>query len=124
MSFANRLYYSMGLGAPAFERANEMPSMTTPGMALTMKQVLERFVRGDNINVFEPVYAGDLEVPEFEQMSEMDKLDLARQLKTQDIPEMREKLNRKKAAADAKAVAEAVAAAAAAAAVPGEAPVP
>lgn len=118
MSFANRLYYSMGLGAPAFERANEMPSMTVPGMALTMKQVLERFVRGDNINVFEPVYAGELEVPEFEQMTEMDKLDLARQLKTQDIPEMREKLHRKKAAADAAAVA------AAAAAVPGEAPVP
>jgi len=56
-------------------------SKTVPGMTLSLKDLLARYVRGDSVTVFEPVFTGDADTANFEAMDEMDRIDAARQLK-------------------------------------------
>lgn len=60
---------------------NNKPSLTVPGMTMSLEELLRRYVRGENVQTFQPVYAGDEDMPNFEHMTEMDKLDMARDLK-------------------------------------------
>jgi len=60
---------------------NNLPSKTVPGMTMSLEELLRRYVRGENVQTFQPVYAGEEDIPDFLNMSEMDKLDMARDLK-------------------------------------------
>lgn len=70
----------MGLMNPIAE-VNFGPSLTVPGQTLSLKQLLQRYVRGDSIATFQPMFSDDLDVPDYEYMDELDRLDMAHQLK-------------------------------------------
>lgn len=60
---------------------NNLPSMTVPGMTMGLKEMLERYVRGGDVETFQGTYT-DADIPDnLERMTEMDKLDLAREIK-------------------------------------------
>lgn len=49
--------------------ANHLPSKTVPDQSLSPKQLLERFSRGLPLTgAYEPVYNGDVELPDFNRM--------------------------------------------------------
>lgn len=59
------------------------PSQTVPGMVMSLSEMLARYVRGEQVTVFTPVYAGNDELmPDVERMDAMDRLDLARSLRS------------------------------------------
>lgn len=59
-----------------------LPSETVPGMTLSIKELLARFVRGDNVTTFDPVYTDDPDIPDnLERMDPMERLDYARSLR-------------------------------------------
>jgi len=60
---------------------NNLPSQTVPGMTMSLEELLRRYVRGENVQTFQPVYAGDADIPDFDNMTEMDRLDMARELR-------------------------------------------
>lgn len=60
---------------------NDLPSLTVPGMTMSLEELLRRYVRGENVQTFQAVYTGEEDVPDFASMTEMDKLDMARDLK-------------------------------------------
>lgn len=59
---------------------NGKPSLTIPDQALPIKEILARYVRGQDVVQFTPVYDEDL-VPGIEGMTEIERTDLARQMK-------------------------------------------
>lgn len=75
---------------------NRLPSKTVPGMTLSLQDLLTRYVRGENVATFTPIYAGD--DPDFpihlERMDEMERTDLARNLGGA-IEQERDRLTRK-----------------------------
>lgn len=56
-------------------------SATIPGQTLSLKELLTRYTRGQSIETFTPVYDEGY-YPDTSRMDKLDKLDLARQLKT------------------------------------------
>lgn len=77
----NHMNYSLGLHNPAFEAINpDLPSLTVPGMTLSLQQLLEKYVQGGDVAMFPPVYAGDVIMPNIERMTVQDRLDLSREL--------------------------------------------
>lgn len=60
-----------------------MPSKTVPGMTLGLPELLERYVRNpDSVARFTPVYSDDDDIPDnIERMDEMERIDLARDIK-------------------------------------------
>lgn len=46
-------------------------------MTLSLKELLARYVQGGDVAVFTPVYLGDADMPPLEFMNEMDRKDLA-----------------------------------------------
>jgi len=72
-------------------------SKAIPGMTLPLKTLVDRFVRGQNVTTFEPVYLGDEEFPDVERMDPMERLDLARDIRD-GIDEVRRKSSFKKQA--------------------------
>lgn len=71
--------YSIGVHNPAKE-VNDLPSETQPGMALTMRQLMDKYVRGQA--TFVPVYTDDPDIPDnIERMDNIDRLDMARDLR-------------------------------------------
>lgn len=74
--------------APVDARVIEGPSKTIPGQVLTMDEMVKRYVRGDrNVTQFNPQYS-DEDLPDFERMDEMEKLDMARALKDRNISDL------------------------------------
>lgn len=58
------------------------PSLTVPGQTLSLRDLLDRYVRGGEVATFNPVYTGEEEdYPDLERMSEMDRIDYANELK-------------------------------------------
>lgn len=57
-------------------------SKTVPGMTLSLKDLLARYVRGEQVEVFSPVYSDDPDIPDnLELMSVQDRLDAAREIR-------------------------------------------
>lgn len=76
MSYVNQATY-----VGATKEVNTSPSVTIPGQTLSLRQLLDRYVRGQSVEVFEPVY--DDTMPEgIEHMDKFDRLDMAREIKT------------------------------------------
>lgn len=59
------------------------PSLTVPDQSLSLKDLLERYVMGQNVETFKGVYNGDQDdIPEnIDRMDHLEKLDLARQVR-------------------------------------------
>lgn len=77
----NHFNYNQGakFRNPVFEKFSK-PSLTVPGMVMSLAEMLKRYVRGENVTVFEPVYT-DLDIPDnLELMGEIERLDMARNL--------------------------------------------
>lgn len=68
---------------PGIGERYTLPSLTVPSQVLSLKEMLERYVRGENVDVFNPVYNGEDELPDIERMSEMDRIDAAREMKSE-----------------------------------------
>lgn len=68
--------YGHRIGEP-----NGRPSKTVPGMTLSIKELVKRYIRGEAVEVFEAQYDGDSDLPDITRMTEQDRLDLARKLK-------------------------------------------
>jgi len=54
------------------------PSRTVPSVMLTMKQLVERYVRGQDVEVFRSEYSED--IPPVENMTELERIDMARNI--------------------------------------------
>jgi len=75
-----RTAISMGIKHSRPE-VNTLPSLTVPGMTMSLEELLRRYVRGENVQTFQAQYAGEEDIPDFNGMSEMDKIDMAKDLK-------------------------------------------
>lgn len=62
---------------------NTKPSLTVPGMTMSLDELLKRYVRGDSVNIFTPTYLGEDDLPNIERMDAMDRLDLAHSLQSE-----------------------------------------
>lgn len=62
---------------------NTKPSQTIPGMTLSLQELLKRYVKGDPVVLFEPVYLGeDDTIPDnLELMDEIQRLEMSRDIK-------------------------------------------
>lgn len=61
---------------------NNLPSLTVPGMTLGLKELLQRFVRGDNVTTFQPSYLGDdSDMPDVSRMNTMERIEMAAEIK-------------------------------------------
>lgn len=60
------------------------PSLTVPGQTLSLQQLLDRYVRGENVKVFTPVYLGeDSDIPsDLERLDPFERMDMAREIRT------------------------------------------
>lgn len=77
----NHKTYAMGLGNPQFEEFH-LPSKTIPGMTLSLKQLLERYTKGQDVTTFTPSYNDDPDIPAgIEKMDKFEQLDLARDIR-------------------------------------------
>lgn len=57
---------------------NGLPSQTIPGMTLSLHELLARYVKGDSVVQFNPVYTDDLDIPDgLEYMDEIERRELA-----------------------------------------------
>lgn len=80
MSVANWANYSQQSKGRAehFKR----PSLTVPGQTLSLKQLLDRYVKGQDVDVFTPQYSEDPDIPDnLEKMDTLEKLDLAQNIR-------------------------------------------
>jgi len=60
-----------------------LPSLTIPGQSLSLKTLLERYVKGGAVAVFPPVYSDDPLIPDdLERMDEIERIEFARGIKT------------------------------------------
>lgn len=73
--------FSLGVSNSILEKASTKPSLTVPGMTLSLRDLLDRYIKGGDVTTFTPVYAGDVDMPDIAGMSEMDKIDMSRTLK-------------------------------------------
>lgn len=72
---------TMGLKNPSCERSFG-PSLTVPGQTLPLRQLVERYIRGGDVEVFSGFYDEGDDIPDnIERMSEIERLDYARDLK-------------------------------------------
>lgn len=79
-----------------FGEKNTEPSLTVPDQTLSMRQILERYYRGEAVSIYEPVYSDDEDVPDVEKMDKLEKLDLLRDVK-EGISEIQDRMAAKKA---------------------------
>lgn len=57
------------------------PSMTVPGQTLPLKTLLDRYIKGGNVEIFNGSYDDDGDIPEgIERMDPQDRLTLAREI--------------------------------------------
>jgi len=72
------------------------PSQTVPGMVPDLRDLIDRYVRGEHVEQFNPVYIDNDLVPDnFERMDVFDRAELAHELKL-GIEQTRQRLGRKK----------------------------
>lgn len=74
-----------------------LPSMTVPGMVMPLRELIDRYVRGEHVEQFEPVFTDNQFIPDkLELMDVFDRAEYAKELK-HSIALERERLGRKKA---------------------------
>lgn len=63
---------------------NDEPSLTIPDQTLTIKQIYDRFTRGLTLtpNQRNPVYNGDIDIPDYENMDLADREEALQDAKT------------------------------------------
>lgn len=74
---ANWFNYSME-GNPSGE-VFVKPSLTVPGQVLSLQQLLDRLVRGENVTQFNATYSDDPDLPDVTALDEQERLMLSRQ---------------------------------------------
>lgn len=58
------------------------PSKTIPGQSMPLKELVSRYMRGQNVIVHEGVFSDETMIPDnLERMDPMDRIDYARQLR-------------------------------------------
>lgn len=74
--------YALGFGNMPFEAPTTLPSQTVPGMTMSLRQLVERYTRGEPVPAFTPVFVGDDDVipDNLERMDVQDKLMLSKDL--------------------------------------------
>lgn len=70
---------------------NTLPSLTMPDMALSMRQILERFARGQSIPQNNTAHYSEEDLTEFEKMDKFEKMDAAAMIR-EDIKQMQQDL--------------------------------
>jgi hypothetical protein len=65
---------------PEAGEVNNDPSLTVPGMSLTLKEIVERFVRTGELKGFDAVWNGEEDFPDISKMDALEKLDYKRDL--------------------------------------------
>lgn len=77
------------------------PSLTVPNMTLSLDELLKRYVRGENVTVFEPQFTDDPDLDGYDRMNTMEKIEAADDIRRgiSDFQQRRasEKSERKKA---------------------------
>lgn len=59
-----------------------LPSQTVPDMAMTLQELVQRFVQGQHVETFHPHYDGDGDLPaDIERLDALERLDLARNIR-------------------------------------------
>lgn len=87
--------YSMGVHNPVGE-VNTSPSQTIPDMALSLPEMLKRYVRGEKVTTFTPIFTDDPDIPDnLERMDALDRLDLSRNIAA-GIEDFREEISHKR----------------------------
>jgi len=67
---------------PRVAEVNILPSKTTPGMVPTLKEMVEKYAQGGNVEVFTPAYTDNELLPDnWEKWDELTRIDYARNLK-------------------------------------------
>jgi len=66
---------------PAKGETNRKPSKTVPGQTLPLKVLVERYVRGQHVEVFHAEYVEDENLDGVERMDAVERLEFAHQLK-------------------------------------------
>lgn len=64
----------------------EMPtgvSLTVPDQTLSLKDLLARYTRGQDVVSFTPIFNGDSDLPDPSRMDALERLDYARHIKNQ-----------------------------------------
>ena len=62
------------------EPPNLEPSQTVPDMSLSMRELIERYVRGESITVLKGDYNSDSDLPDISRLNQFEKLDMAKAL--------------------------------------------
>jgi len=76
-TFADDGYNYLTIG-----EVNTLPSCTIPDQALSIKEMLARYVRGQSVETFTPVYTDNEFIPDnLERMDVFERAELAKQLK-------------------------------------------
>jgi len=58
-------------------------SLTVPDQVPSLAEMLRRYVRGGDVQMFTPVYTDDENIPDnLERMNEIERIELAREMKT------------------------------------------
>jgi len=69
-----------GTSNPRTEPKNTEPSKTVPGMTLSLRDLLDRYIKGGSVAVFEGQYDA-FDVPDnIERMDPMERLELSREI--------------------------------------------
>jgi len=69
--------YKASGGSRSMGEIYKKPSKTVPDMALSLKDLLARYVRGEDVATFQPQYTNDPAIPDgIENLSSIEKLGL------------------------------------------------
>lgn len=83
-----------GVANPKGE-VNAEHSLTVPNMTMSLEELLKRYTRGEQVSVFEPVFNGDEDFPDVENMDVLDRIDLLNQVKV-GVNDLRDDIERKR----------------------------
>lgn len=74
--------FALGCCNQVFEHPNTLPSLTVPGMTMSMRELVLRYTRGESVPTFTPQYNAENDIiPEnLERLDQQDKLMLSKQL--------------------------------------------
>lgn len=89
-------YRRLRLGNPSAEPKTDLPSLTVPDQALSLKTLLERYTMGMEVPVRQAIYTDSGIIPDdLERMDEMERIQLARDLKVA-VEGERQKIQRRR----------------------------
>ena len=80
---SHNTYFDDGVfpGVLLIGEENTAPSKTVPGMTLSLQELLKKYVRGENVTTFEPVFDSDSDLPDVSKLDALERLDMARNLR-------------------------------------------